>query len=149
MLHTLLFCLGFCLGIVYIDLVFDVSAMPYRRSGGALPAAVLGPISTYYRYVTRNPWLLIFVMSVALTSIVVELVAGLAPRWVGYSSLVIFGLIALMAIARVIPWAQRLASGEESAEVQTRLAHGLLPYHLAFLVLILALAYLQSSAVAP
>jgi len=68
---------------------------------------------------------------------------------VGYSSLVIFGVIALLAIAKVIPGAQRLAAGKETVEEQTRLAHGLLFYHLVFLVLVLALVLLQSAAAAP
>ena len=149
MLHVLFFCLGFCVAILYLDLVFDSSAVPYRKSGAALPAAVLGPITTYYRYVTRNPWLLIYVMTVAITCIVVELVFGLVPRWVGYASLGVFGLIAVLAVARVIPGAQRLASGEETAEGQSRLAHSLFPHHILFLVLILTLVLLLSSTAAP
>ena len=149
MLPTLFFCLGFCLAIIYIDLVFDVSARPYRKTNTALPAEVLTPIATYYRYVTKNPWLLIFVMSVALTCIVAEVLLRLAPPWVGYSSLVIFGLIALLAMARVIPGAQRLASGKESVEKQTKLAHSLSSYHLVFLVLILSLVLLQSGTTQP
>lgn len=145
MLFTLSFCLGFCIAILYIDLVFDVTAVPYRRSDAALPAKVLTPIATYYRYVTRNPWLLIFVMSVAVACIVAQLRLRLVPAWVGYTSLAAFAVIALLAVARVIPRAQRLASGEESVEGQTRLAHGLLSYHLLFLVLVLALALLQSA----
>ncbi len=145
MLVTLFFCLGFCVAILYIDLVFDVSAVPYRKTGAALPGSVLTPITTYYRYVTRNPWLLIFVMSVAVVCIVAELRLRLVPSWVGYASLAAFGLIALLAVARVIPGAQRLASGGESEESQTRLAHGLFPYHLLFLFLVLGLALLQSA----
>jgi hypothetical protein len=149
MLHVLFFCLGFCVAILYLDLVFDVSAVPYRKTHTALPPEVITPITTYYRYVTRNPWLLIYVMTVAITCIVAELLFRLAPRWVGYSSLAVFGLIALLAVARVIPGAQRLASGKESAESQTRLAHSLFPYHLLFLVLVLSLALLQSSTAEP
>ena len=149
MLHVLFFCLGFCVAILYLDLVFDTSARPYRKAGAALPDDVLGPITTYYRYVTRNPWLLIYVMTVAITCIVVDLVFGSVPRWVGYSSLGVFGLIALLAMARVIPGAQRLASGRESAEEQTRLAHSLFPLHMLFLVLILALVLLQSMTARP
>ena len=147
MLHTLFFCLGFCVAILYLDLVFDVSAVPYRKTGTALPDEVLKPITTYYRYVTRNPWLLIFVMTVALGCIVMELALGLAPRWVGVASLVLFGLTALLAVARVIPGATRLASGEDGAEEQTRLAHGMFAYHVVFLVLVLGLILLQTRAV--
>ena len=149
MLHVLFFCLGFCVAILYLDLVFDTSAVPYRKSAAALPAGVLGPITTYYGYVTRNPWLLIYVMTVAIACIVVELAFGLVPRWVGYASLGVFGLIALLAVARVIPGATRLASGEESAEERSRLAHSLFPHHMLFLVLILALVLLQSLTARP
>ena len=149
MLHVLFLCLGFCIGIIYLDLVFDASTLPYRKPHTALPANVLVPIATYYRYVTRNPWLLIFVMSAALTCIVAEVLLGRVAPWVGYSSLVIFGLIALLAMARVIPGAQRLASGKESVEEQTRLAHSMFAYHLVFLVLVLSLVLLQSAAPRP
>jgi hypothetical protein len=144
----LFFCLGFCIAIIYIDLVFDVSAVPHRKSI-ALPENVLTPIRTYYRYVTRNPWLLIFVMSVVLLCIVTQIRFRLTPSWVGYSSLVIFGIIALLSIARVIPGAQRLASGNENSEEQSKLAHGLVFYHLVFLVLVLVLVLLQSGTTRP
>ena len=149
MQSTLFFCLGFCVAILYVDLVFDVSARPYRKTGAALPADVLTPITTYYRYVTRNPWLLIFVMSVAIACIVAQLAFRLAPPRVGIVSLVIFGVIALLAVARVIPGAQRLASGSESAGRQSRLAHALFPYHLLFLVLVLVLVLLQVGTTRP
>jgi hypothetical protein len=142
----LFFCLGFCIAIIYLDLVFDVSALPYRKAK-SLPVDVLTPIVSYYRYVTKNPWLLIFVMSVVLLSIITEMRLFLAPRWVGYSSLVIFGLIALLSIARVIPGAQRLASGKESTEKQSKIAVGLFFYHLCFLILIILLILIQSSTV--
>ena len=74
-----------------------------------------------------------------------SVVTGLVPRWVGYTSLAAFGLIAVLATARVIPGAQRLASGKESVERQTRVAHSLVFYHLLFLVLILSLVLLQTS----
>jgi hypothetical protein len=149
MLHVLFFCLGFCVAILYIDLVFDVSARPYKKTAAALPEKVLTPITTYYRYVTRNPWLLIFVLFVALTCIVTEVLLRLAPAWVGYTSLAIFGVMALLATARVIPGAQRLASGKAGVGEQTRLAHGLASYHLLFLVLVLVLVLMQSGWVSP
>ncbi|MCP4201231.1 MAG: hypothetical protein GY769_04780 [bacterium] len=143
MLHVLFFCLGFCIAIIYIDLVFDVSVL-LHRTRDTLPASALAPITTYYRHVTKNPWLLIFVMTAALTCIVAEVVFGLTSARVGYASLVIFAAIAVLAVARVIPGAQRLASGREGVKEQTRLARGLLVYHLVFLVLVLSLALLQS-----
>lgn len=149
MLLPLFFCLGFCIGILYIDLVFDVSSLPYRKTRTPLPENILNPVTTYYRYVTKNPWLLIFVMAVTLTCIVVEIRYSLVPSWIAYSSLAIFGIIALLAIVRVIPGAQQLASGKESAERQTRLAHSLFSHHLVFLILILSLALLQLSTARP
>lgn len=145
MLPTLFFCLGFCVAIAYLDLVFDVSALPYRGTRASLPAEVLTPITTYYRYVTRNPWLLVFVMCVVLTCFVAQLRLGLVAPWLGYTSLAIFGTIAMLAMARVIPGAQRLASGTESVEEQSRLVRGLVVYHLIFLALLLVLALLQSA----
>ena len=135
--------IGFFIAVLYMDLVFDVSALPYRKTGSKLPKEILDPIVLYYRYITKNPWLLIFVMLVAATSIIAEVVFMMVPKWIGYSSLVMFATIMLLAVLRVIPCAQRLASGKDVEEKQTRLVHGLFPYHILMLILVLSLALLQ------
>ena len=140
---TVFVCVGFMLAILYIDLMFDVMAVPYRRSGAALPKDVLEPITHYYRRVTQNPYVLMFVMMTTTISLVVQIVYGLTPRWAAYSSLAAMGLVMVGGIVKVIPTARRLASGREPPEVQTRLIHGAFTAHVLLLVCILVLAVIQ------
>ncbi len=145
MLLPLFLCIGFMLAVLYIDLVFDLSALPYRKTKAALPREVLESITNYYRRISKNPWLLIFVMITCATCIIWEIRYRLVPPRIGYSSIVLFGALMLIGMLKVIPTAQRLASGKESEEKQTRLVHGLFPYHVLFLIVIISLALLQFS----
>jgi hypothetical protein len=126
-----------------MDLVFDLLAFPYRRSGANLPREILDPIILYYRFITKNPWLLIFVMLVAAVSLIAEVLFNIVPTWVGYSSIAMFAAIFLLSSLRIIPTAQRLASGRYAEDKQTRLAHSMFPAHILILILVLALAMLQ------
>lgn len=148
MLSTPLFaCFGFMLAVLYIDLVFDLSALPHRKSGKPLPADVLSPIETYYLYVTRNPYLLGFVMLTALACLVAQLVYGLVPRGTAWASLALMALAMSAATLKVIPTAQRLAAGKDDLDRRTRMVHSILPYHLLLLACIVTLAGLQFFAV--
>jgi len=146
MLIPVFLCIGFCIAVLYIDLVFDISALPYRKTKANLPKAVLDPIITYYRYIAKNPWLLIFVMLTLAISITAEIVFKLVPLWIGYSSIVLIGIVMMLGVLRVIPIAQRLASQKDTEEKQTSLVHSLFPYHIVFLIIVLSLALLQFSA---
>jgi hypothetical protein len=143
----LFMCLGFCIAVIYIDLVFDLSAMPYRKTNANLPDDVIDPITIYYKYVTKNPWLLIFVLTTAAACLITEVSLELVPRWAGYSSLVLLGVIMLLGVARVIPLAARLAARKDRAEKLTVWAHALGPYHLFLLLALLTLALLQFSTI--
>jgi hypothetical protein len=143
MFITVFVCVGFMLAILYIDLMFDVMAVPYRRSGTTLPKDVLDPITHYYSRVTQNPYVLIFVMLTTTIVLVLQIVYGLTPRWAAYSSLAAMGLAMAAGIVRVIPTAKRLASGKDPAEVQTRLVQSVLTAHVLLLICILVLAAIQ------
>ena len=145
MLVPLFMCIGFMLAVLYVDLMFDVSAVPYRRTNAPLPGGVVESIASYYRRITQNPYVLMFVMLTATVCIVTEIVYDLVPRWVGYSSLVFMGTAMLAGVGRVIPAAQRLASGKDAEDMRTRLVHSLLPGHLVLLISILLLALVQFS----
>ena len=56
-------------------------------------------------------------------------------------------LSAVVAAGKVIPMAQRLAAGKDSAEERTRMIHAMLPFHLVLLVDIVALSAIQFSTV--
>jgi hypothetical protein len=136
-------CIGFMLAVLYIDLMFDVSAVPYRRAKTALPKEVLDPITHYYGRITQNPYVLMLVMLTTIICIGAEIVFGLAPRWVGYSSLFLMGLSILASVLKVIPTAQRLGSGKDPEVVRTRMVHSMLPFHVVLLVSIVLLAAVQ------
>ena len=142
MFMTVFVCIGFMLAILYVDLMFDAMAVPHRRSG-TLPKEVLDPIRSYYGRVTRNPYVLVFVMLTTTAVVVLQIVYSLTPRWAAYTSLAAIGLAMMAGIVKVIPAAQRLASGKDPAEVQTRLVHGVFTAHVLLLVCILVLAAIQ------
>lgn len=143
MIEALFLCIGFMIAVLYMDLVFDTSAVPHRRAEGPLPAHVLEPIAMYYRYITRNPYLLMFVMLTTLASIVAQIVYGLVPRWAGYASLFLILFAMVVGTLKVIPTAQRLAAANEPIEQQTRMVHSMFPSHILLLISILALAAVQ------
>jgi hypothetical protein len=143
MFLTIFVCIGFMLAILYIDLMFDVLSVPYRRSGAMLPKEVLDPVTHYYGRVTQNPYVLMFVMLTTTICVVLQIVYGLAPRWAAYSSLVAIALAMAAGAGKVIPSARRLASGEVPPEEQTRLVHGVFTAHVLLFVCILVLGVLQ------
>lgn len=143
MLITLFLCLGFMMAVLYIDLMFDVSAAPYRKSNAPLPKAVLDPITHYYGRITQNPYVLMFVMLTAALCIGSEILYSLVPRWASYSSLFLMGLSMMTGTVKVIPTAQRLGAGTDSEEVRTRMIHSMLPFHVILLINILLLTAIQ------
>ncbi len=146
-MHIALFlCIGFMLAVLYIDLMFDVMAVPHRRTGKTLPKEVLDPITRYYGRITQNPYVLMFVMLTTTICLVMEIVYDLAPRWAAYSSLVLMGLAVVAGTAKVIPTAQRLASGKDPEDRQTGLIHSMFPSHVFLLICILLLTAIQFSA---
>jgi hypothetical protein len=145
MLEALFLCIGFMIAVLYMDLVFDISALPHRGAKGPLPPHVLEPIATYYRYITRNPYLLMFVMVTTLTCVIAQILYGVVPRWAGYSSLFLIVLAMAAGTIKVIPTAQRLATGKDSVEQQTRMVRSIFPFHILLLISILLLAVVQFS----
>ena len=143
MFNTVFVCIGFMLAILYIDLMFDVMAVPHRRSRATLPKDVLDPITSYYGRVTQNPYVLMFVMLATTISVVLQIVYGLTPRWAAYTSLAAIGLAMVVGVVKIIPAARRLASGKDPAEVQTRLVQSVLTAHVLLLICILVLAAIQ------
>jgi hypothetical protein len=139
----LFLCLGFMIAVLYIDLQFDLLAQPHRRAGGRLPTDVLESIATYYRCITKNPYLLMFVMLTTTICIVAEVVYALVPRWAGYSSLFLMGLAMSAGTFKVIPTAQRLAAGKDVLDEQTRMVHSIFPFHIVLLISILLLTIVQ------
>jgi len=134
MMIALFFCLGFMFAVLYIDMVFDGSARGHRRSGAPLPMDVLEPIQHYYRLITKNPLLLISILLTALGSISAQIYYALVPAWAGYASLALILLTMLTGVLKIIPMAQRMASGKDSVAEQTRIVHTMLPFHAVMMV---------------
>jgi hypothetical protein len=145
MLIPLFLCLGFMVAVLYIDLQFDLLAVPHRRGRGRLPAEVLEPIASYYRCITKNPYLLMFVMMTTLVCLIAEVAYGLVPRWAGYASLCLMAFAMGVGTLKVIPTAQRLAAGKDTVDEQTRMVHSIFPFHLLLLTSIILLAAVQFS----
>jgi hypothetical protein len=139
--------IGFMIAVLYMDLFFDTMAFPYRSAKADLPREVLDVITGYYGRITKNPWLLIFVMLTTMTCIIWEIAYDLVPAKISYPSLFLMAAAMVLGMTRVIPAATRLALGEESAGSRTRVAHSLFPSHVILLVLVLSLALLQFSGI--
>jgi len=149
MLHAPVFIgLGFMIAILYIDLQFDLLGLPYTQSGAQVPPGVLGQVATYYGVITKNPYLLMFVMMTTLACIIAEIIYGLVPAWAGYTSLVL--MLAAMGggVVKVIPTAQRLATDKDSLEERSRMVKGMFPAHMFLLICILSLSAVQFFATA-
>jgi len=145
LMATMFLCIGFEIAILYIDLQFDMLALPHRKSGGLVPEHVLAQFTTYYGVVTKNPYLLMFVLMTTLIGIIVENVYSLVPPWAGYSSLVLILLAMGGGIIKVIPSAQRLAADKDTLEDRSRMVYLMFPAHFFILICILLLAVAQSS----
>ena len=147
MLLPLFTCVGFMLAVLYIDLHFDISALAFRKNKASVPKEVLDSISSYYKRVTSNPWLLVFVMTTTVICVVWEIVYELVPPRVGYGSLILFAILMVIGMVKVIPAAQRLGSGKAGDEERIKLVHSLFPYHMIFLVIIATLTLLHLSTI--
>ena len=79
---------GFLLAVLWFDLMFDVQMAGHTERG--LPGGALASIAAYYRRVTTaaRPMnrLIAAVMLATLAAIIVEIVEGDSPRWVGWAS---------------------------------------------------------------
>ncbi len=138
---------GFLLAVLWFDLMFDVQVLGHRDQ--ELPEDVLESISRYYRRVTTaaRPMnrLIAAVMLGTLAAIVVEIVKGLQPQWVGWVSLALAGAAILLAGIRTVPSAVRLGTRKDSSERQGELARAILRDHLLCMAAIVALLALQLS----
>lgn len=139
---------GFLLAVLWFDLMFDVQALRGRE--GELPEATLSSIASYYRRVTTTARpmdrLIALVMLATLAAIVVEIVRGDVPAWVGWVSLVLAAAPITLAATRTLPSAVRLGAREDTVDRQSALARSVGREHLLCLASIAALLSLQVAA---
>jgi hypothetical protein len=124
-------CAGFLLGVLWMDLMFDVQVL--RQPGGApLPEPVLASIAGYYHRVTTDASpmgaLIAAVMLVAVVAALWQLVRGPGLR-TAMAALLIAVPVAL-ALGRIVPDAVRLGLRHDPIDVQSALARGICRDHL-------------------
>jgi hypothetical protein len=136
---------GFLLAVLWFDLMFDVQAA--RQRGGELPEDALASIAAYYARVTTaaRPMnrLVATAMVATLAAIVVQIVRGEEPRWLGWTSLALALPPMLLAGVRIVPRAVRLGARADDAAHQSALARSILYEHVLCLMAIAALLALE------
>jgi hypothetical protein len=139
---------GFLLAVLWFDLMFDVQMAGHTERG--LPGGRLASIAAYYRRVTTaaRPMnrLIAAVMLGTLAAIIVEIVEGDSPRWVGWASLALAAAPILLAGGRTVPSAVRLGARGDTVDRQTELARSIFREHLICFASIAAVLVLQLSA---
>jgi hypothetical protein len=131
-------CGGFLLGVLWMDLLFDVQVL------GAPSAADIASIATYYRRVTTEAYplnrVIAGVMVIAVGGALYRVVAGRVPRARAAFVLLLAVVPTGLAMLRVVPNAVRLGAASDPPDVQAALAHAICIDHLICLVLMAAFA---------
>lgn len=139
-------CSGFLLAVLWIDLMFDVQVLRYRKLTGELPEAVLASIAAYYHRATTTSRpmnrLIALVMVALLGALVLQAARGRDPGWLLVTSAVLASIPVMLALMHTVPDAVQLGGRTDSPSEQTRLARSICRDHLlcaacllAFLVL--------------
>jgi hypothetical protein len=136
---------GFLLAVLWFDLMFDVQVLGHGERD--LPEDVLASISGYYRRVTTaaGPMnrLVAAVMLATIVAIGVQIGGGVAPRWMGWASLLLAGSAVLLAAGHTVPSAVRLGARADTVDVQSRLARSICRDHLLCVAAITSLLAVQ------
>jgi hypothetical protein len=135
-------CAGFLIGVLWMDLMFDVQAL---RAAAETPEPVLASIAAYYRRVTTDAWpmgpVIASVMVVAVLGALWETVRSPGVRTVAALLLVV--LPVALALGRVVPDAVRLGTRADPVATQAALARTIGRDHLVCLAAMLAFLALQ------
>ena len=127
---------GFLLGILWMDLLFDVQIF------GADPAGALASISAYYRRATIGAYpmnrLIAVVMLVTVAAAAYRVVRGRVRTSVAVAALGLAAVPVGLALFRIVPDAMRLGSGADTQAVQLELARAIAIGHLICLTAMLA-----------
>jgi hypothetical protein len=127
---------GFLLAVLWFDLMHDVQAL--GRSGAELPESALASITGYYRRVTTEARpmnrLVAAAMLATVAAIGAQLSRGGAPRWLGWTALLLAVSAIALAVSHTVPSAVRLGARGGTAAEQSRLARAVARDHLACFV---------------
>ncbi|OBI42103.1 hypothetical protein [Mycobacterium colombiense] len=149
MAPLLMACGGFLFAVLWMDLIFDVQVLRYRKARTELPEPVLASIAAYYHRATTTSRpmnrLIALVMLMLLGTLVLQAARGHDPGWLLVTSAPIAGIPTMLALTHTVPDAVQLGRRTDSPSEQTRLARSICRDHLlsaacmlAFLILWLA-----------
>ncbi|ETW24951.1 hypothetical protein MGAST_05365 [Mycobacterium gastri 'Wayne'] len=127
-------CGGFLLAVLWMDLIFDVQVLRYRRTSDELPEPVLASIAGYYHRATTTSRpmsrLVALVMAILVGALAFAAVHGPGPGWLLAASAVLVGIPVGLAAVHTVPCAVRLGKRVDSPAEQTRLARAICRDHL-------------------
>jgi hypothetical protein len=134
MASLLMACGGFLFAVLWMDLIFDVQVLPYRKVATELPEPVLASIAAYYHRATTTSQpmsrLIAAVMLTLLATLVVQAARGHDPGWLLVTSAPLVGIPTMLALTHTVPDAVRLGHRADSPSEQTRLARSVCRDHL-------------------
>ncbi len=134
MAPILLACSGFLLAVLWMDLIFDVQVLQYRRAGEELPERVLASIAGYYHRATTESrpmgHVIAAVMLILLAALGFQAARGHDPAWLIGSSAALAGVPVILALTHTVPSAVRLGHRADGPAEQTRLARAICRDHL-------------------
>lgn len=135
-------CAGFLLGVLWMDLMFDVQALGHPA---AVPDQALASIASYYRRVTTDAapmgGLIATVMLIAVGSALLQAVR--APGWRSAVALLLIVFPVALALIRVVPNAVRLGGRGDPADIQGALARAIAHDHIACFAAVAAFLVIQ------
>lgn len=136
---------GFLLAVLWFDLMFDMQVL--GEGPGLLSDATLASMAAYYARVTTDSWpmgaLLVGMMAATVGATLVQWRAGELTRNWAVAALALCIPPILLALARVLPNAMRLATRGDSLDVQSELARAVCYDHIFCFVSILGFLTLQ------
>jgi hypothetical protein len=142
---------GFLLAVLWFDLMHDVQVRG-NNADADLPEPVLASIAGYSARVTTGARpmnrLVALAMLATLVGIVVEIVEGLDPTWLPWTTLALAVLPIGLAGGRTVPSAVRLGTRADPVAEQSRLARTIFGDHLVCLACISAGLILQLGSAA-
>lgn len=135
-------CGGFLFAVLWMDLIFDVQVLRYRKSTAELPETVLAAIAAYYHRATTTSRpmnrLIALVMFGLLGTLVLQAARGRDPGWLLVTSAPLAGIPVMLALTHTVPDAVQLGRRTDTPSEQTRLARSICRDHLLCAACILA-----------
>jgi hypothetical protein len=134
MASLLMACGGFLFAVLWMDLIFDVQVLRYRKATAELPETVLASIAAYYHRATTTSRpmgrLIVIVMFALLGTLVLQAARGHDPGWLLVTSAPLVAIPTMLALTHTVPDAVRLGHRADSPSEQTRLARSVCRDHL-------------------